>query len=186
MVTKSRHNASAFMELLPMVKLVKEVTEAQQAARILAAKMDSERENLTVLENKVIKASASEGKSAKEYAAYLDAAFPAAATPLAWCDAKKSHKSPFGQFVWESRTRIVEAVRESGHSNPDIVWARIKKASAFYNAPEKAEKAEVSLTEKIEKNAREGLRLAIESGDKDLIAMERSRCEYLGLEISES
>lgn len=169
-----------------MVKLVKQVTEAQQAAKVLAAKMESELENLTVLENEVVEASVGETKSAKEYASYLDTVFPAASTPFAWCDAKKSHKSDFGQYVWASRTRIVEALDKAGHSNPDQVWSRIKKASAFYKAAEKAEKAEVSITEKIEKNAREGLRLAVESGDKNLIKMERSRCEYLGLEISES
>lgn len=169
-----------------MAKLVKEVSESQHAAKVLAARMASELENLTMLENQVIEASAKEGNSAKEFAAYFDATFPAGATPFAWCDAKKSHKSPFGQYVWESRTRIVEAVRKSGHSNADIVWKRIKEASAFYAVAMKPEKAEVSLTEKLEKNAREGLRLALESGKKDLIKMERARCEYHGLEISES
>lgn len=168
-----------------MVKLVKEVTESQQAAKVLAARMASELENLTMLENEVIEASANEGKSAKDYAAYFDATFPAGATPFAWCDAKKSHKSDFGQWVWASRTRIVEALDKSGHSNPDQVWYRIKKASAFYKAAEKAEKAEVSLTEKREKNARENLRLAIEDNDAGGIAIARNHCEYLGLEISE-
>jgi len=169
-----------------MAKLVKEVSESQHAAKVLAARMASELENLTALENEVIEASASEGKSAKQYAAYFDKAFPAGATPLAWCDAKKSHKSDFGQYVWASRTRIVEGARKDGHSNPDIIWSRIKKASAFYAVAEKAEKAEVSLTEKREKNARENLRLAIEDNDAGGIAIARNHCEYLGLEISES
>ena len=84
------------------------ITEAKQAAAVLVSKMHDAKQEITLLENGIIEASNKEGTSAKDYAAFMDKAFPAAQTPMAWCDVKKSHKSDFGQFVWASRTRIVE------------------------------------------------------------------------------
>ena len=124
------------------------VTEAQQATAVLVSKMNDAKKKITLLENGIIEASSKEGTSAKEYAAFMDKAFPAGQTPMAWCDVKKSHKSEFGQFVWASRTRIVEAL-EGSHSNPAIVWKRAREASIYFEAPEKKEKSEKTDLEKL-------------------------------------
>ena len=124
------------------------VTEAQQATAVLVSKMNDAKKKITLLENGIIEASSKEGTSAKEYAAFMDKAFPAGQTPMAWCDVKKSHKSEFGQFVWSSRTRIVEAL-EGNHSNPAIVWKRAREASIYYAVPEKKEKSEKTDLEKL-------------------------------------
>mgnify|MGYP001081798110 FL=1 len=124
------------------------VTEAQQANAVLVSKMNDAKKKITLLENGIIEASTKEGTSAKDYAAFMDKAFPAAQTPMAWCDVKKSHKSEFGQFVWASRTRIVEAL-EDNHSNPAIVWKRAREASIYFEAPEKKEKSEKTDLEKL-------------------------------------
>ena len=124
------------------------VTEAQQATAVLVSKMNDAKQKITLLENGIIEASTKEGTSAKDYAAFMDKAFPAAQTPMAWCDVKKSHKSEFGQFVWASRTRIVEAL-EGSHSNPAIVWKRAREASIYFEAPEKKEKSEKTDLEKL-------------------------------------
>ena len=124
------------------------VTEAQQATAVLVSKMNDAKKKKTLLENGIIEASSKEGTSAKEYAAFMDKAFPAGQTPMAWCDVKKSHKSEFGQFVWASRTRIVEAL-EGNHSNPAIVWKRAREASIYYAVPEKKEKSEKTDLEKL-------------------------------------
>ena len=124
------------------------VTEAQQATAVLVSKMNDAKKKITLLENGIIEASSKEGTSAKEYAAFMDKAFPAGQTPMAWCDVKKSHKSDFGQFVWASRTRIVEAL-EGNHSNPAIVWKRAREASIYFEAPEKKEKSEKTDLEKL-------------------------------------
>ena len=124
------------------------ITEAKQAAAVLASKMHDAKQEITLLENGIIEASNKEGTSAKDYAAFMDKAFPAAQTPMAWCDVKKSHKSEFGQFVWASRTRIVEAL-EGSHSNPAIVWKRAREASIYFTAPEKEAKSEKTDLEKL-------------------------------------
>ena len=124
------------------------VTEAQQANAVLVSKMHDAKKKITLLENGIIEAASKEGTSAKDYAAFMDKAFPAAQTPMAWCDVKKSHKSDFGKFVWASRTRIVEAI-EGTHSNPDQVWKRAREASIYYEAPEKKEKSEKTDLEKL-------------------------------------
>ena len=124
------------------------ITEAMQANAVLVSKMNDAKQKITLLENGIIEASTKEGTSAKEYAAFMDKAFPAGQTPMAWCDVKKSHKSEFGQFVWSSRTRIVEAL-EGSHSNPAIVWKRAREASIYYTAPEKKETAEKTDLEKL-------------------------------------
>ena len=124
------------------------VTEAQQANAVLVSKMHDAKKKITLLENGIIEASSKEGTSAKDYAAFMDKAFPAAQTPMAWCDVKKSHKSDFGKFVWASRTRIVEAL-EDNHSNPAIVWKRAREASIYFEAPEKKEKSEKTDLEKL-------------------------------------
>ena len=124
------------------------ITEAMQANAVLVSKMNDAKKKITLLENGIIEASTKEGTSAKDYAAFMDKAFPAAQTPMAWCDVKKSHKSDFGQFVWASRTRIVEAL-EGNHSNPAIVWKRAREASIYFEAPEKKEKSEKTDLEKL-------------------------------------
>ena len=124
------------------------ITEAMQANAVLVSKMNDAKKEITLLENGIIEASNKEGTSAKDYAAFMDKAFPAAQTPMAWCDVKKSHKSEFGQFVWNSRTRIVEAI-EGSHSNPAIVWKRAREASIYYEAPEKKESSEKTDLEKL-------------------------------------
>ena len=124
------------------------ITETKQAAAVLVSKMNDAKQTITLLENGIIEASTKEGTSAKDYAAFMDKAFPAAQTPMAWCDVKKSHKSDFGQFVWASRTRIVEAL-EGNHSNPAIVWKRAREASIYFEAPEKKEKSEKTDLEKL-------------------------------------
>jgi len=124
------------------------VTEAQQANAVLVSKMNDAKKKITLLENGIIEASTKEGTSAKDYAAFMDKAFPAAQTPMAWCDVKKSHKSEFGQFVWASRTRIVEAL-EGSHSNPAIVWKRAREASIYYEAPTKLAPSEKTDLEKL-------------------------------------
>ena len=124
------------------------ITEAMQATAVLVSKMNDAKKKITLLENGIIEASSKEGTSAKEYAAFMDKAFPAGQTPMAWCDVKKSHKSEFGQFVWSSRTRIVEAL-EGNHSNPAIVWKRAREASIYYAVPEKKEKSEKTDLEKL-------------------------------------
>ena len=124
------------------------ITEAMQANAVLVSKMNDAKQKITLLENGIIEASTKEGTSAKDYAAFMDKAFPAAQTPMAWCDVKKSHKSDFGQFVWASRTRIVEAL-EGSHSNPAIVWKRAREASIYFEAPEKKEKSEKTDLEKL-------------------------------------
>jgi len=124
------------------------ITEAMQANAVLVSKMNDAKKKITLLENGIIEASTKEGTSAKDYAAFMDKAFPAAQTPMAWCDVKKSHKSEFGQFVWSSRTRIVEAL-EGSHSNPAIVWKRAREASIYFEAPEKKEKSEKTDLEKL-------------------------------------
>jgi len=125
------------------------ITEAQQANAVLVSKMNDAKKKITLLENGIIEASAKESTSAKDYAAFMDKAFPAAQTPMAWCDVKKSHKSEFGKFVWASRTRIVEALDATGHSNPDQVWKRTREASIYFEAPEKKEKSEKTDLEKL-------------------------------------
>ena len=124
------------------------ITEAQQAAAVLVSKINDAKQELTLWENGIIDASNKEGTSAKDYAAFMDKAFPASQTPMAWCDVKKSHKSDFGKFVWASRTRIVEAL-EGNHSNPAIVWKRAREASIYFEAPEKKEKSEKTDLEKL-------------------------------------
>ena len=124
------------------------ITEAKQAAAVLVSKMHDAKQEITLLENGIIEASNKEGTSAKDYASYMDKAFPAAQTPMAWCAVKKSHKSEFGLFVWESRTRIVEAL-EGKHSNPAGVWKRAREASIYYEAPVKKEKSEKTDLEKL-------------------------------------
>ena len=124
------------------------ITEAMQANAVLVSKMNDAKKKITLLENGIIEASTKEGTSAKDYAAFMDKAFPAAQTPMAWCDVKKSHKSEFGQFVWSSRTRIVEAL-EGSHSNPAIVWKRAREASIYYEAPTKLAPSEKTDLEKL-------------------------------------
>ena len=124
------------------------ITEAMQANAVLVSKMNDAKKKITLLENGIIEASTKEGTSAKDYAAFMDKAFPAAQTPMAWCDVKKSHKSEFGQFVWASRTRIVEAL-EGSHSNPAIVWKRAREASIYYEAPTKLAPSEKTDLEKL-------------------------------------
>lgn len=123
-------------------------TEAQQATAVLVSKMNDAKQKITLLENGLIEASNKEKMSAKDYAAFMDKAFPAAQTPMAWCDVKKSHKSEFGQFVWASRTRIVEAL-EGKHSNPAGVWKRAREESIYFEAPEKKETPEKTDLEKL-------------------------------------
>ena len=142
------------------------VTEAQQATAVLVSKMNDAKQKITLLENGIIEASTKEGTSAKDYAAFMDKAFPAAQTPMAWCDVKKSHKSEFGQFVWASRTRIVEAL-EGSHSNPAIVWKRAREASIYFEAPEKKEKSEKTDLEK--------LRILINQAGENCIAIENAK-----------
>ena len=142
------------------------VTEAQQATAVLVSKMNDAKKEITLLENGIIEASTKEGTSAKDYAAFMDKAFPAAQTPMAWCDVKKSHKSEFGQFVWSSRTRIVEAL-EGSHSNPAIVWKRAREASIYFEAPEKKEKSEKTDLEK--------LRILINQAGENCIALENAK-----------
>ena len=125
------------------------VTETQQANAVLISKMNDAKQKITLLENGIVEASNKENVSAKDYAAFMDKAFPAAQTPMAWCDVKKSHKSDFGQYVWASRTRIVEALDAIGHSNPAGVWKRAREASIYYEAPEKKEKSEKTDLEKL-------------------------------------
>ena len=124
------------------------ITEAMQATAVLVSKMNDAKKKITLLENGIIEASNKEGTSAKDYASFMDKAFPAAQTPMAWCDVKKSHKSDFGKFVWASRTRIVEAL-EGSHSNPAIVWKRAREASIYFTVPEKEAKSEKTDLEKL-------------------------------------
>ena len=142
------------------------ITEAMQANAVLVSKMNDAKKKITLLENGIIEASTKEGTSAKDYAAFMDKAFPAAQTPMAWCDVKKSHKSEFGQFVWASRTRIVEAL-EGSHSNPAIVWKRAREASIYFEAPEKKEKSEKTDLEK--------LRILINQAGENCIALENAK-----------
>ena len=125
------------------------ITEAKQAAAVLASKMHDAKKKITLLENGLIEASNKEKMSAKDYAEFMDNAFPAAQTPMAWCDVKKSHKSEFGQFVWASRTRIVEALEAAKHSNPAGVWKRAREASIYYEAPTKLAPSEKTDLEKL-------------------------------------
>ena len=120
-----------------MAKLINETTEAQQAQAILVSKMAAAKKKITSLENGIIEASAKEGLSAKEYAEFMDSQFPAAQTPMAWCDVKKSHKSEFGQFVWASRCRITDALDAKNHPNSAQVWKRAKEQSIYFEAKEK-------------------------------------------------
>ena len=124
------------------------ITEAQQAAAVLVSKINDAKQELTLWENGIIDASNKEGTSAKDYAEFMDNAFPASQTPMAWCAVKKSHKSDFGKFVWASRTRIVEAIEDS-HSNPAIVWKRAREASIYYEAQPKKKKSEKTDLEKL-------------------------------------
>ena len=125
------------------------ITEAQQAAAVLVSKINDAKQELTLWENGIIDASTKEGTSAKEYAEFMDSAFPASQTPMAWCDVKKSHKSDFGKFVWASRTRIVEALDAAKHSNSAGVWKRAREASIYYTVPEKKETSEKTDLEKL-------------------------------------
>ena len=144
------------------------ITEAKQAAAVLVSKMNDAKKKITLLENGIIEASTKEGTSAKDYAAFMDKAFPAAQTPMAWCDVKKSHKSDFGQFVWASRTRIVEAL-EGSHSNPAIVWKRAREASIYYEAPEKKEKPEKTDLEKLRILINDAGENCIAADDKEIM-----------------
>lgn len=144
------------------------VTEAQQANAVLVSKMHDAKKKITLLENGIIEASNKEGTSAKDYAAFMDKAFPAAQTPMAWCDVKKSHKSEFGQFVWASRTRIVEALEDS-HSNPAIVWKRAREASIYYEAPPKKEKSEKTDLEKLRILINDASENCIATDDKEIM-----------------
>jgi hypothetical protein len=143
------------------------VTEAQQANAVLVSKMHDAKKKITLLENGLIEASNKEKISAKDYAEFMDNAFPAAQTPMAWCDVKKSHKSEFGQFVWASRTRIVEALDAAKHSNSAGVWKRAREASIYYEAPEKKEKSEKTDLEK--------LRILINQAGENCIAIENAK-----------
>ena len=145
------------------------ITEAQQAVAVLVSKINDAKQELTLWENGIIDASTKEGTSAKEYAEFMDSAFPASQTPMAWCDVKKSHKSDFGKFVWASRTRIVEAIEDS-HSNPAIVWKRAREASIYYEAPEKKEKPEKTDLEKLRILINDASENCIAADDKEIMA----------------
>ena len=145
------------------------ITEAKQAAAVLASKMHDAKQEITLLENGLIEASNKEKMSAKDYAEFMDKAFPASQTPMAWCAVKKSHKSEFGLFVWESRTRIVEAL-EGKHSNPAGVWKRAREASIYYEAPVKKEKSEKTDLEKLRILINDASENCIAADDKEIMA----------------
>ena len=144
------------------------ITEAQQAAAVLVSKINDAKQELTLWENGIIDASNKEGTSAKDYAEFMDNAFPASQTPMAWCAVKKSHKSDFGKFVWASRTRIVEAIEDS-HSNPSQVWKRAREASIYYEAPPKKEASEKTDLEKLRILINDASENCIAADDKEIM-----------------